>query len=385
MVDPPRLVTDRLVLRGWTASDRDAFAAMNADPEVMHYFPAVQSRAESHAMVDRIEESFASDGFGLWALERRDDGRFVGFTGLSRVAAGVPVAGEVEVGWRLERSAWGQGLASEAAESALAYGFEAVGLDAVMSMTARINVPSWRLMERLGMPRDRDADFDHPRLQAGSPLRRHVVHRLTRADWAAPTCGGGEWARHARRVTPDLYPQRGVVESVAVGRRHRFSKPTSDRIRLVAGVGVEGDAHAGVTVQHRSRKRWHPDAPNLRQVHLLHTELLDELCPAHDVEAGDIGENVLTRGVDLLGLPSGSRLHLGETALVEVMGLRNPCVQLDRFADGLMQATLDRNARGDLVRKAGVMGVVVVGGDVRPGDPVRVELPPGDHLSLRPV
>lgn len=372
VVDPPRLVTDRLVLRGWAASDRDAFAAMNADPEVMHYFPAVQSRAESDAMVDRIEASFASDGFGLWALEHRDDGRFLGFTGLARAAAGLPVAGEVEVGWRLGRSAWGQGLATEAGGAALAYGFDTAGLDAVMSMTARVNVPSWRVMERLGMLRDRDADFDHPRLPLDSPLRRHVVHRRTRAQGVAPPAG-------------DPYPERGVVEAVSMERRHRFSKPTSPVISLVAGVGVEGDAHAGVTVRHRSRRRWHPEEPNLRQVHLLHAELLDELRPTYAVQAGDIGENVLTRGIDLLGLPAGTRLHLGRTALVEVMGLRSPCVQLDRFADGLMQATLDRDTDGELVRKAGVMCVVLAGGDVRPGDPLRVELPPGEQLPLRPV
>ncbi|MDQ3628366.1 MAG: MOSC domain-containing protein [Actinomycetota bacterium] len=166
---------------------------------------------------------------------------------------------------------------------------------------------------------------------------------------------------------------------------HRFSKATRGAIRLVAGVGVQGDAHAGVTVQHRSRLRRDPLQANSRQVHLLHAELLDELRPAYEVGPGDLGENVLTRGVDLLGLPEGTRLHLGAMALVEVMGLRNPCVQLDRFAGGLTQATLARDADGALVRKAGVMGVVLAGGDVRPGDPVRVEPPMGEHLPLRPV
>jgi len=374
VLDVPRLMTDRLVLRGWTAPDRDAFAAMNVDPEVMRFFPAVQSRAESHAMVDRIQASFESDGCGLWALERRDDGAFVGFTGLLRVGDGLPVSGEVEVGWRLTRSAWGQGLATEAARAALRYGFETGGLHDAMSMTAQINVPSRRVMERLGMVRDRSADFDHPRLLADSPLRRHVVYRISRSRWAQALAQPSTGC-HAR----------GAVQAVALDDRHRFSKPAREAIRLVAGIGVEGDAHAGATVQHRSRKRWHPEAPNLRQVHLLHAELLDQLRPAYDVAPGDLGENLLTRGVDLLDLPAGARLHVGDTALVEVMGLRNPCVQLDRFARGLMEATLDREADGKLVRKAGVMGVVLVGGDVRPGDSVGVELPPGEHRPLGPV
>ncbi|MCW2613692.1 MAG: molybdenum cofactor biosysynthesis protein [Frankiales bacterium] len=155
---------------------------------------------------------------------------------------------------------------------------------------------------------------------------------------------------------------------------------------LLEGLGVEGDAHAGATVQHRSRKRWRPDLPNLRQVHLLHAELLDDLtAQGFSVAPGQVGENVLTRGVDLLDLPAGARLHLGPDAVVEVTGLRNPCVQLDRFADGLMQATLRREPDGALVRLAGVMSVVLVGGDVRCGHDVRVELPDGDAVPLAPV
>ncbi|HEX6913121.1 MAG TPA: MOSC domain-containing protein [Longimicrobium sp.] len=177
-----------------------------------------------------------------------------------------------------------------------------------------------------------------------------------------------------------------VVTAVSRSPRHRFSKQNEPWIRLVEGLGVEGDAHAGKTVQHRSRKRWTPHLPNLRQVHLIHAELHDELNAAgFRVSPGDMGENVTTRGVDLLGLPAGTRLHLGASAVVEVTGLRNPCVQLDRFQDGLMRATLDRDADGELVRKAGIMAVVLAGGDVRPGDPIRVELPQEPHAPLEPV
>src|SRR5919109_1361635 len=162
-----------------------------------------------------------------------------------------------------------------------------------------------------------------------------------------------------------------------------FSKSPDVWIRLVAGLGVEGDAHMGETVKHRSRVARDPTQPNLRQVHLIHAELHDELAAAGlVVAAGQMGENVTTRGVDLLGLPTGARLHLGETAVVEVTGLRNPCAQLDKIQKGLMAATLDRDAAGELVRKAGVMAVVVAGGEVRPGDRVAVELPAGVQRRL---
>ena len=178
----------------------------------------------------------------------------------------------------------------------------------------------------------------------------------------------------------------GQVTAVHSSPSHTMSKPSRERIRLLEGLGVEGDAHLGTTVKHRSRVARDPSRPNLRQVHLIHAELLDELDEAgFAVTAGMMGENVTTRGVDLLALPAGARLHLGADAVVEVTGLRNPCAQLDGLRPGLMAATLDRDERGDLVRKAGVMGVVVAGGEVRPGDPIRVELPPEPHRPLGPV
>ena len=168
--------------------------------------------------------------------------------------------------------------------------------------------------------------------------------------------------------------------------RHAFSKPARAAIKLIAGLGVEGDAHAGRTVQHRSRVARDPSAPNLRQVHLIHAELHDELrLLGFGVSPGDMGENVTTRGIDLLALPAGTMLMLGHDAVVEVTGLRNPCVQLDGFQPGLMKAVLSRDADGGLVRKAGVMAVVVSGGLVAAGDPVAVFYPPRPHLPLGPV
>jgi MOSC domain-containing protein YiiM len=149
---------------------------------------------------------------------------------------------------------------------------------------------------------------------------------------------------------------------------------------------VEGDAHLGKTVKHRSRVARDPSQPNLRQVHLIHAELHDELqATGFAVSAGQMGENVTTRGLDLLGLPTGTRLRLGKTAVVEVTGLRNPCIQLDRFQPGLMAAVLERDEHRALIRKAGVMAIVLADGEVRPGDSIVVELPPAPHRSLEPV
>jgi MOSC domain-containing protein YiiM len=177
-----------------------------------------------------------------------------------------------------------------------------------------------------------------------------------------------------------------IVTAVSYNPGHHFSKPNALSIHLLAGFGVEGDAHAGVTVKHRSRVRRDPSQPNLRQVHLVHSELFDELRDkGFSVFPGDIGENVTTEGIDLLALPTGTVLRLGDTATVEITGLRNPCVQLDNFQKGLMAATLDKDADGNLIRKAGVMAVVLTGGEVRPGDPIAIELPEGPQLPLQPV
>jgi len=167
---------------------------------------------------------------------------------------------------------------------------------------------------------------------------------------------------------------------------HSFSKFAEDAIVLVEGLGVEGDTHAGTTVQHRSRVARDPSQPNLRQVHLLHAELFDELMVLdHAVWPGELGENITTRGIDLLALPRGTRLHIGADAIIEITGLRNPCSQIDRFQPGLMAAVLDRDAQGRLMRKAGVMGVVLAGGQVKAGDGIEVRLPAAQHEPLAPV
>jgi MOSC domain-containing protein YiiM len=178
---------------------------------------------------------------------------------------------------------------------------------------------------------------------------------------------------------------QGQVLAVHRSSSHSFSKFAEDAITLVPGLGVAGDAHSGATVQHRSRVARDPTVPNLRQVHLLHAELFDELVASDfAVFPGDLGENITTRGLNLLDLPTGTRLRIGSTE-IELTGLRNPCSQIDRFQRGLMAAVLDRDAAGELVRKAGVMGIVHEGGEIRAGDPILVHLPAQPHLPLAPV
>ncbi|MDQ0574017.1 MOSC domain-containing protein [Agromyces albus] len=177
-----------------------------------------------------------------------------------------------------------------------------------------------------------------------------------------------------------------TVIGVARDDAHRFSKPLREEIQLIAGFGIDGDAHAGPTVQHPSRVKREPSAPNLRQVHLIHAELLDELAiDGYEVTPGALGENVTTRGVDLLGLPRGTRVRLGPEAEIEITGLRNPCKQIDQLGDGLMKRLVSRGDDDEVVRLAGVMAIVLSGGAVRPGDPITVTLPDGEHEALQPV
>jgi MOSC domain-containing protein YiiM len=176
------------------------------------------------------------------------------------------------------------------------------------------------------------------------------------------------------------------VVAVHASPLHKFSKQPAQRIHLLAGLGVEGDAHCGVTVKHRSRVAKDPTQPNLRQVHLMHAELFDELAAqGFDVAPGELGENITTRGLAVLDLPVGTELRLGAAAVVRITGLRNPCVQIDRFSKGLMAAVLDRTPDGALMRKAGVMGVVLRGGYVAPGDAIEVMMPAGEPRRLEPV
>jgi RimJ/RimL family protein N-acetyltransferase len=178
----PTITTERLLLRGFRDTDRDAFAAMNGDPAVMEFFPAILDRVASDALLDRIGDRWRTDGHGLWAVERRADGAFLGFTGIARL----PWLREPEVGWRFVPAAWGRGYATEAGRAALRFGFDVLELPEIVSVTTVGNVRSRAVMERLGMGRDPADDFLHPNLPDGHPQRRHVMYRLRRQDWRPP-------------------------------------------------------------------------------------------------------------------------------------------------------------------------------------------------------
>ena len=200
------------------------------------------------------------------------------------------------------------------------------------------------------------------------------------ADGAEPR---GDESRSGRGEARGIL---GSVVAVSLSPVHAFTKPVDTMIRLLAGLCVEGDAHLGVTVQHRSRVAKDPTQPNLRQVHLIAEELHDELRQkGFRVGPGIMGENIATRGLDLFALPRDTRLHIGETAVVEATGLRNPCQQLNDYQEGLTAAVLDHDEHGELIRKAGIMSIVLQGGEIRAGDTIRVELPPMPHRRLERV
>jgi RimJ/RimL family protein N-acetyltransferase len=180
---PHNLHSDRLLLRRWRPADKEAFALLNADPEVMEHFPSALNRAESDAFADRIEAGFDERGYGLWAVEIPGEADFIGFVGLALHDFPAHFTPAVEIGWRLNRDYWGRGFATEAARTAIADGFDRIGLSEIVSFTAMVNVRSVAVMERLGMSHDPADDFDHPRLPVGHHLRRHVLYRLSRANY----------------------------------------------------------------------------------------------------------------------------------------------------------------------------------------------------------
>lgn len=180
--------------------------------------------------------------------------------------------------------------------------------------------------------------------------------------------------------------EKRIVTSVSKSETHTFSKFTCEKIVLLEGLGVKGDAHSGKMIKHRSRVAKNPDQPNLRQVHLIHSELFEELKEkGFNIQEGEIGENITTKGIDLLMLPKGTILTIGESAKIEVTGLRNPCKQLDALQEGLMKAVLDKDEKGNLIRKAGIMGIVIGSGEVKVGDAIKVKLPSKPYEKLKRV
>jgi len=177
----------------------------------------------------------------------------------------------------------------------------------------------------------------------------------------------------------------GKVVAVSSNSKHLFSKNNRLSIKLVEGLGVEGDAHFGSTVKHRSRVAQNPNQPNLRQVHLIHSELFEDLKDQFTIEPGQMGENITTIGINLLDLPTDTLIYIGTTAIIKVTGLRNPCAQIDNFKPGLLKAVLDKDAEGNLIRKAGIMGVILQSGEVKPGDSISIKMPSKPYKKLERV
>jgi RimJ/RimL family protein N-acetyltransferase len=200
----PELRTERLLLRAWRDSDREPFAAMNADPVVMQHFPTTLTRAQSDAMIERQRERWAAGDPALWAAERTDTGEFIGFIGLALPHFDAPFTPCVEVGWRLAADHWGHGFAPEGATAAMVHGFDVLALDEIVSFTSPGNANSRRVMEKLGLHHDPADDFDHPNLPPGHRLRRHVLYRVARVDWPGRTGSSGATPSTAPLPTGNL-------------------------------------------------------------------------------------------------------------------------------------------------------------------------------------
>lgn len=263
------------------------------------------------------------------------------------------------VGYWLGKEFWGKGIATRA----LSLFVKQLPTRPLYARVAKDNIGSTRVLQKCGFEIvGEDKGFSHFR---DEEVEEYIL---------------------VLKETPTIPSPAGFVTAVSRSATHSFSKQNQSSIQLLDGLGVEGDAHLGETVKHRSRVAQNPNQPNLRQVHLIHAELHEELQSAgFDVSSGQMGENITTRGIPLLELPTGTRLHLGDSAVVELTGLRNPCQQLNQFQPGLMDAVLDRDPDGNLIRKAGVMGIVTASGEVKPGDPIRVEYPPLPHRPLERV
>lgn len=335
--------TARLDFRPWAREDAPVFWDLYRRDEVVRFLGSAPQpcldEAEATARIERWA-SRAVDGEGLWAITRREDGRIVGTALLVGLVDSDGVAsGAVEIGWHLHPQAWGHGYATEAGQALVALARQQNRPD-VRALVRPENRPSAAVCTRLGM----------------------TSQGITQAWYGI----GLEEYRLA------------TVAAVSLDGAHRFSKPVAESITLVEGLGVLGDAHAGTTVQHRSRVARDPNQPNLRQVHLLGREFLDAARAAgFDIGAGDLGENILTSGIALERLARDTVLRLGPEARVRVTGLRNPCVQIDDFRPGLLALAVGVDDAGSVLRRAGVMSVVVRGGVVRPSDLIVVEEPAG--------
>jgi MOSC domain-containing protein YiiM/RimJ/RimL family protein N-acetyltransferase len=355
--EPPFTLTgDGLFLREWTQEDIVVMVRLFDEPEVARWTP-LSSPFDLDAAQRYLDRAGAAREAGTRIQFAVGEVAGTGGGSAPRGEALAMLKGEdrrdVELGYAIGAAHRGRGLAVRSVRLLTDFAWTTLGARRVVLRIEPDNDASSAVARRAG---------------------------FTPADLPFEIIEDPDGTRIALRIWEHRRP---LVQSVSLSPVHGFSKDAVASVELLEGLGVRGDTHLGVTVQHRSRVAQDPTQPNLRQVHLIHAELHEELLEAgFEVAAGELGENITTRGIDLLGLPRGARLHLGAEAVVEVTGLRNPCDQINGFQPGLLKQVLGRDGRGALVRKAGIMAVVLRGGEVRPGDPIRVELPAGPHQAL---
>ncbi len=302
-----------------------------------------------------LEKSYEENGFGLYKMVLKSEEKAIGLCGLIQR----DFLPEIDLGFGILPAYERKAYTYEASRGVLKYAFETLGKTKVLGFTSVHNTASQRLLQKLGF--------------VGEGL---IKYKKTDED---VSLFGLDEERFIRNLA-------GEVRAVSKSPTHSFSKKIQPKIKLLKGLGIEGDAHMGKSVKHRSRVRKDPSQPNLRQVHLIHEELLDELKgKGFDIKAGEMGENISTRGVELLKLPQGSLLKIGNEAVIKVTGLRNPCSQLDGLQEGLMKALVYKDTQGKVIRKAGIMGIVEESGWINQGDKIEVVLPSQEHLPLERV
>lgn len=306
-------------------------------------------------IAEKLEKSYQTQGFGLFKMVLKSDGTAIGLCGLIKR----DYLPELDIGFGMLPEYERKGYTYEAARGIVEYAFKQLGKNKLFGFTSLDNTASQRLLCKLGFINEGVIKYGNTDedVRLFGLLKKNYVVQL-----------------------------EGEVVSVSKSAIYSFSKQVFSEITLLKGLGIKGDIHAGKKVKHRSRVRRDPSQPNLRQVHLMHQELFEELKPkGFEVHPGEMGENITTKGIEILKLPQGTLLKIGEEAVIKITGLRNPCAQLNGLKDGLMNVLVFKDEAGNVIRKAGIMSVVEVGGIVRQGDRIKVELPAEQHLPLEKV
>ncbi len=350
--------TQRLDLQEVNINDTAFIIELLNSPGWLAYIGDAKVREPNDAaryIETKLQKGYRDDGFGLYKMVLRSTGETIGLCGLIQRS----FLEDIDLGFGLLPQYYRKGYTYEASIKMLEYAFYELKVNKVLAFTSLENPNSQNLLKKLGFKTDGIIKY-------GNTEEDVHLYKLEMEKF--------------------LEIQSGQVKAVSKSSTHSFSKFVTAKIKLLKGLGIEGDAHMGKTVKHRSRVRKDPNQPNLRQVHLIHEELFNELAQkGFTIKAGQMGENILTHGIDLLNLPRNTILKIGNQAEIEITGLRNPCSQLNGLQEGLMQALVFTDDAGKVIRKAGIMGIVKQGGEVRVGDRIEVIRPIGEHVALERV